>query len=144
MNNKFTYTVAETSANYATIQNQVKKGLIPQTKNKNSSDVSYFLNEKILESLLLEVDGETYIEFDEELKIYTAFHSIIPQICAESDSIDNLQEAYLHSMKDYVLDYINEIDLFSVFLNGLQQFILGLLILNIDDDQKCLEILNFG
>ncbi len=144
MNEKYTYTVAETRAHYAHIQGQVKKGIISLTHNKNSQDNSYTINEKILESLLLKVEGETIVEYDESQKTYTVYHSLVPQIMAETDSKENIKEVYLLAIKEFVKDYVENIDTFSVFLDGLQQFIVGLLLLNIENNEKCLEIVNFG
>ncbi len=138
------YGAAETRAKIAEIQSNVKRGLISKLINKNTRDTSYILNQKMLESILEHLDKTCIVEYDEVLKCYTAYSNIIPQIYAEADSKKQALANMVTEAKSFAYDYAENIDLFSEVLDGFQQFIMGNILLNIDDDDKIKEILNIG
>lgn len=138
------YGAAETRSKISEIQSTVKNGLIPKMVNKNTHDASYMVNQKIIDSLLKHIEVKSVIEFDEELNVYTAINQIVPQIYGEGSTET---EAIIHMIdeaKSFAEDYAENIDLFSGILDGLQQFYIGNILLNLDDDHKLKEILKIA
>ncbi len=138
------YGAAETRAKISEIQNYVKYGFIPKLMNKNTHDTSYILNQKILDSLLKNIATNCQIEYDKELNYYTAYNSTLPQIYGEGNSKKVAMSQMLAEAKTFAKDYADNIELFSNVLDGFQQFLIGNILLNIDDDQKIKEILKIG
>lgn len=139
-----TYGTAETRSKMSEIQNRVKHGLIPRMINKNTHESSYMVNQKILESLLNRIELNNTTEFDEDMKVYTVFNELVPQIYGEGNTEAEAISFMISEAKAFAEDYIENIDLFSGILDGVQQFFIGNLLLNLDDDNKIREILRVG
>lgn len=142
--NNFIYGAAETRSKISEIQNHVKSGFISKMINKNTHDSSYMLNEKILDSLIDNIDSSNVIEYDEELKIYTVYNNLIPQIYAEDTTKDDALEKMVNEAISFAEDYAENIELFSNIFDGVQQFYLGNILLNLNDEEKLREILKIG
>jgi|GEM_PF-921878 len=138
------YGASETRSKISEIQSTVKSGLIPKMVNKNTHENSYMVNQKILESLLKRIEVNTVIEFDEDLKIYTAFNEIVPQIYGEGKTEEEAIGHMVDEAKSFAEDYVENIELFSGILDGVQQFFIGIILLNLDDDHKIREILKIA
>jgi hypothetical protein len=135
------YGASETRSKISEIQNTVKSGLIPKMVNKNTHEISYMVNQKILESLLNRIEVNNVVEFDEDLKIYTVFNEIVPQIYGEGTTKVEAIDQMVVEAKSFAEDYAENIDLFSGILDGIQQFFIGNILLNIEDEIKIREIL---
>ncbi len=135
------YGAAETRSKISEIQNIVKNGLIPKVINKNTHDASYMLNNKIFESLLDCIENTSIIEFDEELKVYTIYNKIVPQIYGEGLTKIEAIDKMVKEAKLFADDYVKNIELFSNVFDGVQQFIVACILLNIENDVKIREIL---
>jgi hypothetical protein len=139
-----TYGAAETRSKIAEIQNAVKSGLIPKMVNKNTHEISYMINHKIIEDLLKHIEIQNVIEYDEDLGVYTSFSGIIPQIYGEGRTKAEAIENMITEAKDFAKDYVINIDLFSNIMDGVQQFFIGNILLNIEDENKIREILKIA
>lgn len=135
------YGAAETRSKISEIQTTVKSGLIPKMVNKNTHESSYMMNEKIIEGLLSQISVINIVEYDEDLSIYTVVNEMIPQIYGEGKSESEAYDEMVKEAKAFAEDYMENIDLFSNILNGVQQFIIGNILLNLEDDNKIKEIL---
>ncbi len=135
------YGAAETRSKIHEIQTIVKSGLIPKVVNKATNDMSYMINQKIINSLLSRIIINNIIEFDKELKIYTCYNEIIPHIYGEGKTKDEAIDNMITEAKDFAIDYADNIEMFSGILDGIQQFIIGNILLNIEDENKVREIL---
>lgn len=138
------YGAAETRSKISEIQSTVKNGLIPKMVNKNTHDASYMFNQKILDSLLNHIEVKSVIEYDEVLNIYTAINQVVPQIYGEgyteSEAINHMVDEAIA----FAEDYAENIDLFSGILDGLQQFYMGNILLNLEDKIRLKEILKIA
>lgn len=139
-----TYGTAETRSKMSEIQSSVKSGLIPRMINKNTHESSYMVNQKILESLLNRIEVNNITEFDEDMQVYTVFNELIPQIYGEGNTETEAIGFMISEAKAFAEDYVENIDLFSGILDGVQQFFIGNLLLNLNDDSKIREILKVG
>jgi len=135
------YGAAETRTKISEIQNTVKNGLIPKMVNKNTHETSYMMNHKIIKSLLEEIVITNSIEYDNDLKVYTAFNEQIPQIYGEGTTEAEAFIKLIKEAKVFAEDYAENIELFSNILDGIQQFIVGNILLNMDNDNMIKEIL---
>lgn len=138
------YGASETRAKISEIQNTVKNGLIPKMVNKNTHEASYMVNQKIFESMLNLIESINIIEFDEDLKVYTAYNKIVPQIYGEGTSKKEAIDMMVEEAKSFAEDYNENIELFSGIFDGIQQFFIGSILLNLEDDEKIREILTNG
>ena len=136
-----TYGAAETRSKISEIQNIVKSGLIPKMVNKNTHETSYMINQKIVGDLLKRIEVENVIEYDEDLRVYTSFNGIVPQIYGEGRTKAEAIENMIAEAKNFAEDYVTNIGLFSNILDGVQQFFIGNILLSIEDDNKIREIL---
>ncbi len=135
------YGASETRSKISEIQRTVKSGLIPKVVNKNTHDISYMVNQKIIESLLKRIEVNIVIKFDEDMKRYTAFNELVPQIYGEGNTEMEAIDQMVLEAKSFTEDYAENIELFSGILDGVQQFFVNNILLNIDDDTKIREIL---
>jgi hypothetical protein len=141
---KLVYTVSEARSNIDEIQRVSESGLIPKIINENTNAVSYMINQKIIDSLLERIKMKSVVEFDEELKKYTAFNKLVPQIYGEGNTKEEAIKLMLLEAKSFAKDYAENIELFSNILDGTQQFFLNNLLFNIEDDNKISEILKIS
>jgi hypothetical protein len=102
------------------------------------------INQKIIDSLLERIKMKSVVEFDEELKKYTAFNKLVPQIYGEGNTKEEAIKLMLLEAKSFAKDYAENIELFSNILDGTQQFFLNNLLFNIEDDNKISEILKIS
>ena len=135
------YGAAETRLKISEIQNIVKSGLIPKVVNKNTHETSYMINQKIIEDLLKRIEINNVIDYDKDLKVYTSFTEIVPQIYGEGNTEAEAVNNMIAEAKDFAKDYAEKIDLFSNILDGVKQFLIGNILLNLEDDKKIREIL---
>jgi hypothetical protein len=135
------YGASETRSKIAEIQNTVKSGLIPKILNKNTHETSYMVNQKILDGLLGCIKVSNVIEYDTNQNTYTSFNEIVPQIYGEGTTKVEAIDQMVEEAKSFAIDYVENIDLFSGILNGVQQFFIGNLLHNLEDDQAIREIL---
>jgi hypothetical protein len=101
-------------------------------------------NQKILESLLNIIKIETIIEFDKDLDKYTAYNEIVPQIYGEGNTKDDAINQMVVEAKLFAEDYVENIELFSSILDGVQQFIVSNILLNLENDNKLRKILKIA
>jgi hypothetical protein len=135
------YGAAETRSKISEIQNVVKSGIIPKMVNKNTHETSYMINQKIIEDLLKRIEIENMIEYDEDLRVYTSFNGIVPQIYGEGRTKAEAIENMVTEAKNFAEDYAANIGLFSNIMDGVQQFFIGNILLSIEDDNKIRGIL---
>lgn len=135
------YGAAETRSKISEIQNVVKRGLIPKMVNKNTHEISYMINQKIIDDLLKHIEIKNVIEYDENFGVYTSFNELVPQIYGEGRTKAEAIENMITEAKDFAEDYAVNVDLFSNIMDGVQQFYIGNILLNLDDENKIREIL---
>lgn len=138
------YSAAESRSKISEIQSSVRRGLITKMINKNTHESNYMVNQKIMDSLLSCIESMSVIEFDQELQVYTAYNKIVPQIYGEGMNENEAIEKMIQEAKAFAEDYEENIDLFSGVLDGIQQFLVGNILLNLEDEEKIREILKVG
>ena len=117
------------------------RGLIRKIVDENSLDSAYIINSKMLEGIIQLVKRKSVVEFDEESGIYTVYNTIVPQIYGEGATEEEATDKMIEEAKEFVQDYDENIEVFSSIFNGIQQFIISYILLNLDDDNKIREIL---
>jgi len=138
---KLVYGAAEGRSMISQIQGKVKFGYIPRVLNKATHESSYMMNQKIFESVIELIKGKNTIEYDEDLEVYTAYNTIVPQIYGEGATKEEAIDQMLEGAKEFAKDYDENIEVFSGVLNGIQQLIISYILLNLDDENKIREIL---
>ncbi len=138
---RLVYGAAETRSNISQNQGKVKFGFIPKVLNNTTLEASYMINQKIFESVIDLIKDKNTIEFDEELAVYTVYNTIVPQIYGEGATKDEAMDQMLAEAKEFAQDYDENIDVFSGIFDGIQQLLIGYILLNLDDDNKLREIL---
>ena len=141
MEDNFVYGISETRANIAKIMNDVSHGLISETRNMTTDEEMFMINNKMFNSLLSLVDVKNTIEYDENIKIYTIYNEIIPQFFGEGSTEKDAIENMVDEVIEFMNDYKENIYMYSSVFNGTQQFLLGNLLLNLNDKEKVKEIL---
>jgi hypothetical protein len=81
------------------------------------------------------------IEYDEDLRVYTSFNGIVPQIYGKGRTKAEAIENMVTEAKNFAEDYDANIVLFSNIMDGVQQFFIGNILLSIEDDNKIRGIL---
>ncbi|HZH92848.1 MAG TPA: hypothetical protein VFD79_01990 [Tissierellaceae bacterium] len=138
---KLVYGAAEGRSMISQIQGKVKFGYIPRVLNKATHESSYMMNQKIFESVIELIKDKNTIEYDEDLEVYTAYNTIVPQIYGEGATKEEAIDQMLEGAKEFAKDYDENIEVFSGVLNGIQQLIISYILLNLDDENKIREIL---
>jgi uncharacterized protein YaiE (UPF0345 family) len=138
---KLVYGAAEGRSMISQIQGKVKFGYIPRVLNKATHESSYLMNQKIFESVIELIKDKNTIEYDEDLEVYTAYNTIVPQIYGEGATKEEAIDQMLEGAKEFAKDYDENIEVFSGVLNGIQQLIISYILLNLDDENKIREIL---
>jgi intergrase/recombinase len=141
---KTIYSVSDTRTNISEIFRNVSKGFISETLNKATNEKIVMLNNKMLNGLLKAINVENICEYDEELKIYTFYSVLIPQLYGEGATKEEAIENMVNEAMEFVKDYENNVDMYSSIFDGVQQFILGNLFLHKNDREKIKEILKIG
>lgn len=144
MESSLVYGVSETRTYISRIMKDATHGLISEIRNKATNEEVFMLNNKMFNELLALVDVKNIIEYDKNLKIYTVYNETIPQFYGEGatkkEAFDNMFDEVIEFMDDYK----KNIDMYSSIFNGTQQFLLGYLLLKLDDKEKIKEILRIA
>lgn len=138
------YGVTETRTSISKIMKDVNNGLISETRNKATNEEMFMLNNKIFNALLALVEVKNTIEYDEEINIYTVYNEIIPQFYGEGSTEKEATENMIDEVIEFMTDYKENIDMYSSIFDGMQQFLLGNLLLKLDDKEKVKEILKIA
>ena len=141
MSTKLVYSGSDGFLEIDEIQGAAKSGLIPRIINKDTRDISYVVNQNIIDSLLKKVQEKSVVEFDKQLKKYTAYNNLVPQIYGEGTTEREAIVNMIQEAKSFANDYRENSELFSNVLDGTQQFYINNILLNIEDDTKIREIL---
>jgi len=144
MSTKLVYSVSDGFLEIDEIQGAAKSGLIPRIINKDTRDISYVVNQNIIDSLLKKVQEKSVVEFDKQLKKYTAYNNLVPQIYGEGTTEREAIVNMIQEAKSFANDYRENSELFSNVLDGTQQFYINNILLNIEDDTKIREILKIS
>ena len=141
---KLVYSASDVFLEIDEIQGAAKSGLIPKIINKDTLDISYVVNQNIIDSLLKKVQEKSVVEFDKQLKKYTAYNNLVPQIYGEGTTEREAIVNMIREAKSFANDYRENSELFSNVLDGTQQFYINNILLNIEDDIKIKEILKIS
>jgi len=144
MSTKLVYSGSDGFLEIDEIQGAAKSGLIPRIINKDTRDISYVVNQNIIDSLLKKVQEKSVVEFDKQLKKYTAYNNLVPQIYGEGTTEREAIVNMIQEAKSFANDYRENSELFSNVLDGTQQFYINNILLNIEDDTKIREILKIS
>jgi len=138
---KLVYDLVETHSQFSQIQGKVKLGYIPKILNKATHESSYMISQKIFESVIELIKDKNTVEFDDDMGVYTAYNLIVPQIYGEGSAREEAIDQMAEGAREFAKDYNENIELFSGIFNGIQQLLIGYILLNLDDDIKIREIL---
>lgn len=141
---KLIYGAAEGRSNMSKIQGKVRVGYILKVFNKATHESSYMMNQKIFESVIELIKDKNAVEFDDDLQVYTAYNTIVPQIYGEGATKKEAVEQMIEAAKEFARDYDENIEVFSGVFNGIQQLIISYILLNLDDENKIREILKIA
>ena len=138
---KLVYGLEEILSNISKIQVEVRLGYIPKVLNNVTHESSHLINQKIFDSIVNLIKDKNTVEIDEDLEVYTTYNTIIPQIYGEGSTKEEAIDQMLEGAKEFAKDYDENIELFSSVFNGIQQLLLGYILLNLEDDDKIRGIL---
>lgn len=93
----------------------------------NKEEITLEIINKRVDDMLI----ATKIEFDKDLKIYTAFNEIVPQIYGEGTTKDEALRKMVIEAKLFAADYAENVGLFSAILDSKQQFFIEKILLNL-------------
>ncbi len=135
------YSVQETRGKIREIQSNVKNGVMSELANKASHESIYMISSKMLESIHQELLINNILEYDEKLKVYTVYNEILPNFYGEGTT----EKIAISNMVDEVIvfskEYLENVEMFSGIFSGIQQFLISIVILNLNNKQKIMEIL---
>ncbi len=138
------YNAAETRNKIGDIQRTVNEGLINKTVNKATKESMFMINTKLINGLLKKINIQNIIEYDEKLKIYTCYNEIVPHFVGEGDTEKEASENMLREAIDFSIEYGENIELYSAIFDGLQQFIIGYILLNIKNENEIRKMLKIA
>lgn len=141
---KMVNTVSDTRANMADIFKNVSKGFISETLNKATNEKIILLNNKMLVDLLGYISIKNICEYDQTLKVYSCYNELIPQLYGEGATEDQAREHMVDEAIDFAADYENNMEMYAAVFNGVQQFVLGNILLHVNDRKRVKEILKVG
>ena len=138
------YSVGESRSKIREIQANIKNGVMSELVNKASNESIYMLSAKMLESILQGLSIKNIVEYDEKLKIYTVFNGIVPHFYGEGSTKEIAESNMVDEAIMFSKDYLENVEMFSGIFSGIQQFLISIIILNIDDRQRIMEILKIA
>jgi hypothetical protein len=138
------YSVSDTRKHISEIIKNVSKGIISETLNKVTSERVVMLNNKMLNDLIKGINLDNSCEYDKELNIYTYYSKLLPQLYGEGTTKEEAIENMVDETIEFLKDYESNVDMYSSVFDGVQQFILGNLLLHENDRKKVKEILKIG
>ena len=136
------YSIGEARSRMHEMQEQVSNGLLSVMVNKANNDLFFMLNSGMLEAILKELPVGNKVEYDEKQGIYTAYNEIVPHFSGGGKSREEAFSNLLSEAIAFSNEYTENIGTFAPLFNGLQQLLIGLVLLNSGDENKLREILN--
>lgn len=136
------YSVGEARSKIREIQKNVKNGLLSLMVNRANDDSVVMINTEMMNDILHNLYVTNIVEFDKEQKIYTAYNEIVPNFYGEGESEEEAISNMLSEAISFSAEYSENIETFSRMFTGLQQFVISLVLLNINNPEKIKEILN--
>jgi hypothetical protein len=138
------YSVGEARNRIREIQTNVREGLVSGMVNHATNESTIMISPLMLEGILETLPVVNVTEYDEEMKIYTIYNEIIPHFYGEGLTQEEAAKNLLKEAIAFSREYMENISTFSRLFNGLQQFIMGVVLLNIEDEKKIMEILKIA
>lgn len=138
------YSVGDTRNKIREIQANAKNGLLSGLINNSTQDIVYMMSAKMMESILQKISVKNRIEYDEKLKVYTIYNDIVPHFYGEGESVEIATNNMVAAAIEFSKEYEENMEIFSGIFEGVQQFLISNILLNINNEKKIREILNIG
>jgi len=135
------YSIGEARSRMHEMQDKVRNGLLGVMVNKANNDLFFMLNSGMLDAIIEELPVRNAVEYDEEEGIYTAYNEIVPHFCGEGKTRDEALMKLVDEAVAFSNEYACNTETFSRLFNGLQQLLIGLVLIYSNDEVRLREIL---
>ena len=138
------YSVGEARNRIREIQANVREGLLSGMVNHATNESTIMISPLMFEGILATLPVVNVTEYDEEMKIYTIYNETVPHFFGEGKTPEEAARNMVKEAIEFSREYMENTGTFSRLFNGIQQFMIGAVLLNIDDEKKIAEILRLA
>jgi predicted RNase H-like HicB family nuclease len=112
--------------------------------NHATNESTIMISPLMFEGILATLPVVNVTEYDEEMKIYTIYNETVPHFFGEGKTPEEAARNMVKKAIEFSREYMENTGTFSRLFNGIQQFMIGAVLLNIDDEKKIAEILRLA
>lgn len=135
------YTVHETRNKIREIQTNAKSGLVSELVNKSTQESMFMLSSKMFEGIVQLIQKQNIIEFDQDLKIYTIYNDLVPQLVGEGQTQEAAIDQLVEEAIQFAQDYLEHAEVLSGIFTGIQQLLISTIILSEGNKTRVREVL---
>lgn len=135
------YTVHETRNKIREIQTNAKSGLVSELVNKSTQESMFMLSSKMFEGIVQLIQKQNIIEFDQDLKIYTIYNDLVPQLVGEGQTQEAAIDQLVEEAIQFAQDYLEHAEVLSGIFTGIQQLLISNIILSEGNKTRVREVL---
>lgn len=95
----------------------------------------------MFEGIVQLIQKQNIIEFDQDLKIYTIYNDLVPQLVGEGQTQEAAIDQLVEEAIQFAQDYLEHAEVLSGIFTGIQQLLISTIILSEGNKTRVREVL---